>query len=271
MKFRKLCLISVMFFVFGFFGFVHAGPPNYFKTFKEIEDFLTGAKFDSKYAEELDNFAKQQGLNFEECCNLYVEDFQKTRKGCCRNIATWVKSKLDKANIPNILVGFRNPGSESVDHVANGYIGADGSFNIFDGGTFTEHRKDKKKPLYRASLKKYVETYKLKNICVFDKEFNKQIIPNSHDCIGMDMIAYCLREKAQKQIDFLSKGKAAVPENFALLSNWAFLPNIGSEEQRTELNQLTSNLHSNYNSNPSDTQNDLVQLIFSKVRSFSVV
>ncbi len=266
MKFRKLCLISVMFFVCGFFGFVHAGP-NYFKTFKEIEDFLSRSEFDLNHAGELSEFAKQKGLNFEECCNLYVEDFQKTRRGSCRNIATWVKSKLDKANIPNILVGCSS-GSGSVDHVANGYIGADGSFNMFDGATFTEHRKDKKKPLYRASFKKYVETYGLSDLCVFDKEFSKQIIPNKSDCIGTDMIAYCLREKSQKQIDFLSKG---VPENFANLSKWAILPGIGSEEQRTELNQLTSNLHSNYNSNPSDTQNDLVQLIFSKVRSFSVV
>lgn len=268
MKFRKLCFISVMFFVCGFFCFVHAGPPNYFKTFKEIEDFLSHSKYDLKYSKELSESAKQKGLNFEECYNLYVEDFQNTRKGSCKNIAVWAKSTLDKANIPNILVGFRNPESESVGHVVNGYIGADGVIYIFDGATFAQHRKDKKKPLYRASLKKYVETYNLKDICVFDKEFNKQIIPNSNNCIGTDMIAYCLREKAQKQIDFLSKG---VPENLGSLSNWAFLPNIGSEEQRSELMRLTGLLHYNFNSNPSDTQDDLVQLIFSKVCSFSVV
>lgn len=268
MKFRKLCLISVMFFVCGFFGFVHAGPPNYFKTFKEIEDFLSHSEYDLNHSKELLGLVKQKGLNFEECCNLYVEDFQNTRKGSCRNIATWVKSKLDKANIPNILVGCE---SESDCHVANVYIGADGSFNIFDGAIFVQHRKDKKKPLYRTSFKKYVETYGLSNLCVFDKEFSKQIIPNISDCIGTDMIAYCLREKAQKQIDFLSKGKAAIPKNFGSLSNWAFLPNIGSEEQRSELVILTGILHSNFNSNPSDTQDDLVNLIFSKLHSFSVV
>lgn len=256
MKFRKLCLISVMFFVCGFFCFVHAGPPNYSKTFKEIEDFLKGATYDSKYAEELDNRAKHEGLNFEKMCDLYVEDFQKNHKGSCRNIATWVKSKLDKAGIPNILVGCR---SGSGHHVANGYICADGTFNIFDGATFVQHRYDRNKTLYRASFKKYVETYKLDEICVYDNEFSKKIIPNIPDCIGTDMIAYCLREKAQKQIDFLSKGKAAIPKNFGSLSNWAFLPNIGSEEQRSELEILTGILHYNYTLNPLDTQDDLVK------------
>lgn len=131
--------------------------------------------------------------------------------------------------------------------------------------------KNKQKSLYHASFKKYVETHKITEITVYDQKLSKQIIPNSSNCIGTDMIAYCLREKAQKQIDFLSKGKAAIPKNFGSLSNWAFLPNIGSEEQRSELMRLSGLLHYNFNSNPSDTQDALVNLIFSNLHSFSVV
>lgn len=132
MKFRKLCLISVMFFVCGFFGFVHAGPPDYAKTFKEIGEFLITCRLDLKHSEELLELAKQKGLNFEECCDLYVEDFQKTHCGSCKNVAIWAKSKLDKANIRNFLVGCK---SGPLFHVFNVYIGANGSLIVFDGGT----------------------------------------------------------------------------------------------------------------------------------------